>query len=245
MTVRVRMSRADASVGGTGVPGLDSFIPTPRVICSSAAPDAVARRARRWGQSEEVTEPEPVTGESHDRGQHRVEPVVHQPGLPPIGRLPEGDQQLGLGGGGGDERGTEAVLAADTRGTCGARFGREHVGAGERPRPARPIGPFGREVAGDIGLELVDDLGHHPGDQRIAGGEVVEDAALAEAGLRRGRLQGEVSDTVAQDNLLGCVQDAALGVGAVPVGAPGRRVSPGRGGGHLRTIPSRRYSRAA
>ena len=86
-------------------------------------------------------------------------------------------------------------------------------------------GPVGVVHVGlDVPVELLDDLADHAGHQGVAGGEVVEDPALAEPGLGRGGVEGEPGHAVAQHHLLGRVDDAALGVRR-----PGRGRGPGGG----------------
>ena len=65
----------------------------------------------RGGQAEQVAQPQAVAGQPDGGGDGRVEAVVDQTGLPAGGRLLEGYQQLGLGGRGGQEGGTQAFLA--------------------------------------------------------------------------------------------------------------------------------------
>ena len=78
----------------------------------------------------------------------------------------------------------------------------------------------------DVPVELLDDLADHAGHQGVAGGEVVEDAALAEPGLGGGGVEGQPGHAVAEDHLLGGVDDAALGVLAPGAEDGGRRRRP-------------------
>ena len=132
----------------------------------------LAQLAGRRGEAQQLAEPQALGGESDDRGVDRVDAVVGDALLPALVAGADGLQPLGV------QRQDREDAAVDlARARVGAVVG---AGVGIRARPAT-----GRAVGSrvDVGLKrrlpAVDDRVQ----QLALGGEVVEQAALGDAGL--------------------------------------------------------------
>ena len=242
VAVRVRMSRTDESApGGHAMRWSGLHHGGSSAICSSVAPTDLAPQVADGGGA--------IPKRSHIQSPSQASRrTVASTGSSPSATIracqrPTASWRGTRSSGSAAAAAISAAPSRSWRPGSGSRrlHGGPYVGAGEGARASASAYPSCGQVGGDVRLEFADDLVHHAGDQGVTRGEVIEHATLAEAGLGRGRVEGEVADAVTQDDLLGGVEDAGLGV------APSRRcVWPAGGGAAVvamaLTIPSGRYS---
>jgi predicted ferric reductase len=163
---------------------------------------------RERPEAEQFGQPEAICCEADHSRSSDIEAVASDRVLPGGEALAQrGEQAVVCSGHACDERGAETLVSVTRLITAGVDR-RPEIGTGKGTRSLAIAA-----VTSEITLEGRVQLLHHRCNKSSPRGKVVEDAALGDTCLACGGLEREVGNPVAQDHLLGGVQDPLAGLG--------------------------------